>query len=261
MKTTIATTQPATQKITINATLNATEYDEMNNSEVAENDVQNVAAAANEDGNNAAGNNAVIAAAEEQIEIEEETVQQEHILEEFITPLNDQIRNTDWDEFEQLLEEIITKVQTECKIKIRAEGQLQEYRPTDPEDCKQIQRLYRNNRRKAVRLILDGESKRCNISNIQVAEHFQQIFQEKNFDREQLQSLPITPATRQEVTTEPFTEEEIKRRLDKAENTSPGADRITYKHWKKVDPDCTVLHLIYTICIKMKKIPNSWKKI
>jgi len=203
-------------------------------------------------------------AAQEEVNEEESaenTPAEEQILEEFITPLNEQLRNTNFDDFEVLVADIISKVQEHCKIRrLYPEEQPQVSRTTDPDDCKQIQRLYKNNRRRAVRLILDGETNRCNISNIQVAEHFQNLFQLKEFEEDQLQSLPTPPPNRQEASVEPLSEAEIKRRLAKAENTSPGADGITYRHWKKVDPDCKILHLIYSVCMKAKRIPTVWKK-
>ncbi|KAA0186385.1 hypothetical protein HAZT_HAZT008688 [Hyalella azteca] len=58
----------------------------------------------------------------------------------------------------------------------------------------------------------------------------------------------------------PFPENVILERLRTAENTSPGSDGITYKHWRAVDPECRVLHLIYKICLQNKRIPSVWKE-
>ncbi|GLV46535.1 hypothetical protein CBL_20860 [Carabus blaptoides fortunei] len=52
---------------------------------------------------------------------------------------------------------------------------------------------------------------------------------------------------------------EVSTRLQRAENTAPGPDRITYSNWKQVDPECSTLTRIFNICRLHRKIPSSWK--
>lgn len=182
----------------------------------------------------------------------------ESVLEQFIAPLNELARNTNWNEFELLLEDITTAVRTHQKIRPPTE-ETRNFR-TDPLDCKSIQQLYRRNRRRAVRLILDGESERCQIPDATVMAHYSEIFQEKQFDARRIEAIPSPPPERQPATMAPFPENVIFERLRKAENTSPGSDGITYKHWRAVDPECRVLHLISKICLQNKQIPSVWKE-
>ncbi|GFW16088.1 retrovirus-related Pol polyprotein from type-2 retrotransposable element R2DM [Trichonephila clavipes] len=34
---------------------------------------------------------------------------------------------------------------------------------------------------------------------------------------------------------------------------------ITYRHWREVDPSCSVLPRVFNICLKLSDIPASWK--
>ncbi|GFQ78354.1 hypothetical protein TNCT_690981 [Trichonephila clavata] len=34
---------------------------------------------------------------------------------------------------------------------------------------------------------------------------------------------------------------------------------ISYTHWRDIDPSCSVLARNFNICIKLSKIPSSWK--
>ncbi|GFY03463.1 retrovirus-related Pol polyprotein from type-1 retrotransposable element R2 [Trichonephila clavipes] len=47
--------------------------------------------------------------------------------------------------------------------------------------------------------------------------------------------------------------------LRAAENSAPGEDLISYRHWKEIDPDCAVLARIFTVCIKIADISSGWK--
>jgi hypothetical protein len=43
-------------------------------------------------------------------------------------------------------------------------------------------------------------------------------------------------------------------------NSAPGKDRVEYRHLKSVDPNCSILSLIFNKCLEEKKIPLSWKQ-
>ena len=190
---------------------------------------------------------------------EEEPPPSNYLLDEYLAPLNEQCRETNWDDFEALLENITAKIQQHFRIQT-APAQQSEPRPIDIDNCRDIQRIYRQNRRRAVRLILDGQNTRCNISNPDVEAHFDQLYQEKAYDESALYDLPTAPDDRTPAEMTPFTEADIKTRLRKAENTSPGSDKLTYNHWREADPDCQALQLIFQVCIKNKRIPLAWKK-
>ena len=187
---------------------------------------------------------------------EESSQPSDFALEEFVEPLERQLRDTNWQEFEVLLENITEKVQQLQRIRMDPPA----HRSTiDVEDCKVIQRLYKNNRRRAVRMIVDGESERCLIPQDEIKRHFEESFRAQPFDPNGLIHVPDAPEERNSAPVTPFLQSEIKSRLNKAENSSPGDDRITYRHWRSIDPECLILQLVFNICLKKRKIPAAWK--
>lgn len=58
----------------------------------------------------------------------------------------------------------------------------------------------------------------------------------------------------------PFQRADVSKRLGKFENTAPGDDGLTYRHWKKLDPECTVLTEVLITCLRFKRIPPVSKK-
>ncbi|GFQ99357.1 retrovirus-related Pol polyprotein from type-1 retrotransposable element R2 [Trichonephila clavata] len=47
--------------------------------------------------------------------------------------------------------------------------------------------------------------------------------------------------------------------LKSCENSAPGPDLISYKHWREIDPNCRILTKIFNICLKLSDIPGRWK--
>lgn len=62
------------------------------------------------------------------------------------------------------------------------------------------------------------------------------------------------------VSSRPFPRDEVMKRLKKFENTAPGEDGLTYNHWKRLDPECTVVTEVLNICLKHRRIPTTWKQ-
>ncbi|KAK3919179.1 Retrovirus-related Pol polyprotein from type-1 retrotransposable element R2 [Frankliniella fusca] len=54
--------------------------------------------------------------------------------------------------------------------------------------------------------------------------------------------------------------EDIKIILDKVSNTAPGPDRTNYACWKRHDSSGIVLARIFSICLRHRKFPPSWKE-
>jgi hypothetical protein len=79
----------------------------------------------------------------------------------------------------------------------------------------------------------------------------------KPIDRD-LYNIPHPP--RPEVDLSPFTEDQVLKKLRKCENSAPGDDRLTFRHWLDVDPEAKALTLIFNTCLKYGKIPFAWKK-
>ncbi|CAL8079908.1 unnamed protein product [Orchesella dallaii] len=158
-----------------------------------------------------------------------------------------------WDEFNTILEEMTASARTELKIQPRSNSTARA--PAQIEDCKYMQKLYRRNRRRAIRLITEGETTPCPVSPPAVEEFFRNRRAPKHMDPTFYQiGDNSTP-----VKVEEFTPTEVAKRLRKFENTAPGDDQLTYGHWRSLDPNCTVLTRICNICLQYKRIPKSWK--
>lgn len=64
---------------------------------------------------------------------------------------------------------------------------------------------------------------------------------------------------RTEIDTSPFTEAEVRTRLNRFENTAPGPERITYANWRRIDPSAKTLTKIVNTCLHRRAIPVSWR--
>lgn len=99
----------------------------------------------------------------------------------------------------------------------------------DVEDPTTIQKVYRNNRRKALRLIYGDDSQFCDLDPEVVADHFctqaADAPSDTNFMKE------CKPAN-ESMDTSWFTRREVSRKLKACESTAPGPDGLTYNHWK-----------------------------
>lgn len=132
----------------------------------------------------------------------------------------------------------------------------------DPAEAQQIQRLYKNSKKRAARKILMPDSPFYTGSVNNADTFFRQIFSEQPCDIPALQS-----ALRAHIPTGPTDETlfqapsaaEIKAKMRTCSNTSPGPDRIEYRHLKAIDPKCEILALIFSHCINQQDVPNEWK--
>lgn len=163
-----------------------------------------------------------------------------------------------WDIFETTIREITEAIGTIVNLpQERNSGTPFTPQQIDTGSCRVIQRLYRRNRRRAIRLIVDGESARCHLPAAQLQHHFEGIFAERQHDPSVFEDS--FPTGHPEIDTSPFSPSEVRSRLHRFENSAPGPDRITYAHLKEADPDCRILAKILNICLRAKRIPSSWK--
>jgi len=153
-----------------------------------------------------------------------------------------------WKDFEKILAEAIEDVRNLEKIK-ELEPRMSRMTNKKPktDDTRFMQRLYKQNRRKAVRLIVDPNPSFCTIPKTEVFEHFSRLGQSQETDHHVFED---PPASRPKLPMRSFRHEEVERLLRKAENTAPGNDRIAYRDWLRVDPKCYVLSTIYNICLR-----------
>lgn len=170
--------------------------------------------------------------------------------------LNSEANQERWNWFCNTLEQITTEAQEAVRLPPLQEGDRQ-VRQEDITDCSYIQKLYRRNRRRAIRLILHGGTPKCQIEAETVDDYFRKEWSTRQSDLRVYQTEPHQERRPMELGN--FTNQEVVRRLRRSENTAPGGDRLTYRHWKTLDPDGILLTLIYNTCLKYKKIPPAWK--
>jgi hypothetical protein len=127
----------------------------------------------------------------------------------------------------------------------------------NPEDPKWIHKLYKINRRKAIRTTL-GEEGRDDIDKEIVEKYFTGTADRKSCDVTVYENIR-TQEDRNIVSTSRITPGEVAKRRSKCENNAPCEDRITYKHWKAVDLACKVMATAYNICLNYEDIPHTWK--
>lgn len=159
-----------------------------------------------------------------------------------------------WPDFEHKYNEFVKFAQDHVNIRIPNNGQSR-LPPPNHRDPKVIQKLYRSNRRRAIRLITTDDTPRCSLPISDIMAHF---------CNDNLTEPPAdfynhpTPAD-SPPQCEPFTPAEVWERLRSAENTSPGSDRLTYNHLKRVDPGARALAKIFSICFHHGAVPEAWK--
>ncbi|GFU59198.1 retrovirus-related Pol polyprotein from type-2 retrotransposable element R2DM [Trichonephila clavipes] len=79
-----------------------------------------------------------------------------------------------------------------------------------------------------------------------------------NHQQPPLERSPLEPPSRPPV-IETLTREFVEACLTAAENSAPGPDSISYRHWREVDPACSIIARVFNACIKMADIPSAWK--
>ncbi|KAG8179208.1 hypothetical protein JTE90_004036 [Oedothorax gibbosus] len=183
-------------------------------------------------------------------------------LDDFIPSLNDlltsaaALSDSHWSEFEALLDEITSRIGEVVNLPPpRDDTGNSQPTTTDAGDHRTIQRLYKRNRRRAIRLITEGEGTRCHLEGSTITNHFQEVFSPSDYD-------PLIfrqAAGRSTVPMDPFSPDEVKARLFKFENSAPGPDRISYTQLKEVDPSCTAIGKVLNVCLRAKRIPHQWK--
>ncbi|KAF6212109.1 hypothetical protein GE061_012629 [Apolygus lucorum] len=162
-----------------------------------------------------------------------------------------------WEMFITLFDELTTFSQAHLKIQTTAIRPLSAPQARPQLSPTALQKLYKRNRRRAVRAILNPPSEICPAPVEEITSHFEEAWRPRTWDRSVLTNLPRATDP---VNLAPFSPQECRYRLYKFENTSPGVDKIDYRGWKILDPDCQVISLIFSLCLKFHKIPPSWKQ-
>lgn len=159
-----------------------------------------------------------------------------------------------WPQFEELLTEFINAAKTHVKL----DKVIDASRPPPTQhvnDPTFIQRLYRRNRRSAIRKIVQGDNVQCKVPHADLIEKFYNMPQ---FSPDTSVYKGQTKAAAPPGMS-PFSVEEVRKKLRSSESTAPGPDRLTYNHWRSFDTEAKVLTIIFNICLKARMIPSEWK--
>ncbi|RLU16391.1 hypothetical protein DMN91_010459 [Ooceraea biroi] len=128
-------------------------------------------------------------------------------------------------------------------------------------EAARIQALFRRNRRKAVREVVQGPADFCQVQGRAVQGHFERLYG----GGERLDGLPaVEPVdhSRPEdvaLLMAPFTEGEVDRRLRRMTNSAPGPDGIAYNDLRAADPGARLLTALFNACYRLEAVPPSWK--
>ena len=188
-----------------------------------------------------------------------------------------------WSEFCSLCDEFVVETRS-LALEIAANSSPTSYRPkplpscnrpsgrrpafrhrpllSNPAEAQRIQTLYRHSRKKAARKILSPNCTPYSGSIENAESFFKDTFSLRNCDitslQDKLNDLTTPAAIDDSLFTTP-TNKEIRRKLVSAANTSPGPDRVEYRHLKRVDPSCSILSLLFSHCFKKRDVPPAWK--
>lgn len=131
------------------------------------------------------------------------------------------------------------------------------------EEATNLQRLFRSNKKKAMKKVLDESSAQCKIPKVRLEEYFTNTFADSGY---LFTSIPDivpdipAPAVQDNPLERPFSREEIWRKLKYSKNAAPGPDRITNKILKETDPGAHLLTVLFNKLKLFKRTPASWKK-
>ena len=136
-----------------------------------------------------------------------------------------------------------------------------------PKEASKIQKKFILRPRQAVREVL-GETSQPYTGTIDDAKkHLDNVFQRPAPSEEEVQASRklfdecqwATPSEEQTaLLSGPPTKEEIAKKLHRATNTSPGMDKIEYRHIKSLDPTGDLLATLFAAVWKLG-IPRQWK--
>ncbi|GFT64766.1 retrovirus-related Pol polyprotein from type-1 retrotransposable element R2 [Nephila pilipes] len=186
------------------------------------------------------------------------------VLSSFLVPLDAFIEVDDLENamtaFEKLMDGITTAVQEHFHLPLQSTDPSKKRagksrKNFDPMNAQEVQKLYKWNRRRCVRSIACPTSNRCTITKEALSAHFTNTWGAPNEEfilhGNKIQDRPPI--------LESLDPEFVFSCLQSSENSAPGADQISYRQWREVDPRCLALSKIFNICLKLKDVPRAWK--
>lgn len=137
--------------------------------------------------------------------------------------LNDE--NANFQEFCSVADDFILNLKKELNFKNRNDDvAVRPIKNIDPSNPSEIQKLYKKNRKKALRLIYNEEYDFCTLDPEEVANHYDTVAQDPSINTEFM--MEGDPAA-SKFNSLPFTKVEVSKKLKACDNTSPGPDGIT----------------------------------
>ncbi|GFW64523.1 uncharacterized protein TNCV_3513451 [Trichonephila clavipes] len=121
-------------------------------------------------------------------------------------------------------------------------------------NAQRVQQTYKWNRRKCVPAITDGTSSRCLVDMEDTFAYFTTVWETQP---PPVERSDVTPPTTPPVVNS-LTQAFVESCLKTVENSAP-SHMITYRHWREVNPSCSVLTRVFNICLKLSNIPAKWK--
>lgn len=106
-----------------------------------------------------------------------------------------------------------------------------------------------------MRLIPVGPSPLYPIDTDALQDHFTNLWAHIAVDTIILR--PRGPTT-EELDMCPFSPQEVAAKLRKCKSTAQGEDRLTYHHWRQVDPEGRFLAAVFNVCLLYRHRPLSW---
>ena len=129
----------------------------------------------------------------------------------------------------------------------------------NPQTAARLQKLYRCNKKKCIRSILEDNSPKCEIPLKDLEEYFSAKPPQSPSENAPLQQQQTL--LHADDLTYPIEMDEIEQQLRRLpSNSSPGSDGVPYETWKTVEGSKITLERIFTTCLFNKKIPQSWKR-
>jgi len=126
----------------------------------------------------------------------------------------------------------------------------------------ELKGLYGVNRVRAIREALQPPSTAFTGDLDGCRAHWEEEGKARSVDSSNLDALldclPPMPDSQPNLTA-PLTPEEVGRRLHRANNTAPGADRLEYRHLRALDPEAKLITVILNGCLRFQRVPDSWR--
>ncbi|XP_037508774.1 uncharacterized protein LOC119385401 [Rhipicephalus sanguineus] len=166
------------------------------------------------------------------------------------------VADEQWARLEDILDRAEAAATEHLRLPNRGSRQTPPRREINPDNAAIIQGLYRRNRRRAVRLIAEGPSQLCPIDPGTLHTFYTRLWSPAAVDTTLLRSRAPTS---EELDTCPFLPDEVAAKLRRCESTAHGEDRLTYHHWRQVDPDGRYLAAVFNVCLLYRRTPQSWK--